>query len=176
ARAARSAGPASGCSARCPASCPSASVGSGVTLLARGGFSPEPGFNRGRRRGCDLNLQPEPTLKGVDGLPVIIECESMTDHRLAVDDTFYHKRQRPFEAVEHGHRPDDPDLVPIDVERRKLHPGFTAGHAEDEKCSTSPDPAETIFDGGDRAGRVDHDVPALRTLKLVSRIGDSVRR
>src|SRR5438067_13043633 len=87
--------------------------------LARGGFSPEPGFNRGRRRGCDLNLEREPSLKGVDGLLVVIEYESMTDHRLAVDDTPYHQRQRSFEAVEATHRPDARDLVPIGVRRQE---------------------------------------------------------
>src|SRR5206468_11321871 len=112
-------------------------------------------------RRCDFRHQAEASSNDVDSLLVNVECESMAHHGLAVDDTPHHECQRPFEALEHRHRPDDPDLDPIDVERRKPHPGFTARHAEDEKCSTPPHSAYTFFDVGYLAGRVDHDVSAL---------------
>src|SRR5205823_10333909 len=136
---------------------------------ARGGFSPEPGLSLGRHRGCDLNLQPKPALERVDGLRVIIEGESMADHRLAVNDPPHHECQCPLEAIEHRHRPDDPDLVSINVEGRKLHAGLAAGHPEDEEGPTRSDATEPILDRGHRAGGVDYDVPALRTLELVRR-------
>src|SRR5438094_2743610 len=135
------------------ASRPAPSVDPRGESSARGGFSPEPGLSLGRHRGCDLNLQPESTSKGVDGLLVIVECESMADHGLAVDDTPHHQCQRPFEAVEHRHRPDDPDLVPIDVEPRKPHPGLTPPQAEDQEMSTPPPPAETHLHCRDPPGR-----------------------
>src|SRR5437879_3653283 len=146
---------ASGCSDRRPASYPSRPVPL-IMLgdsLAGGGSSPEPGSSLGRRRGCDLNFQPEPTLESPDGLLVIIERESMADHGLTIDDTPHHECQRPFEAVEHGHRPDDADLVSIDVERRNLHARLAAGHPEDEEGPAGSDATEPILDRGDRTGR-----------------------
>src|SRR6267143_1125462 len=112
---------------------------------ARGGFSPKPGSSRGRHRRRDLNLQPDPALERIDGFRVIIEGEPMADHRLAVNDPPHHECQCPLEAIEHRHRPDDPDLVSINVEGRKLHAGLAAGHPEDEEGPTRSDAAESIL-------------------------------
>src|SRR5882762_4592588 len=118
-----------------------------------------------------MSIGSHPALERVDGLRVIIEQESMADHRLAVNDPRHHECQCPLEAIEHRHRPDDPDLVSINVEGRKLHAGLAAGHPEDEEGPTRSDAAESILDGGHRAGGVDYDIPALRTSNLVGRIG-----
>src|SRR5256885_1201968 len=65
------------------------------------------------------------------------------------------------EAVQHGHRADDGELVVVDAERRKRDARFGRGDAEDEQPSPAPDRVEGGFDGGRGAGAVDGDVELL---------------
>src|SRR6202171_6760052 len=81
----------------------------------------------------DLNFQPAAGQERVDRAGVFVELESVRDHGLAVDDAFREQRERPLEAVEDRPRPDDLDLVVVDLERREGGGRVGTRHAEHEE-------------------------------------------
>src|SRR5260370_42180239 len=87
-----------------------------------------------------LPLEPRSRAEGVDLFHVIIERESVRDHRLAVDDAFGKQRERPFEAVQNRHRADDLDLVVVDAKRRDGGGGGSPSHPKTTTPATPGGP------------------------------------
>src|SRR5260221_4620904 len=51
----------------------------------------------------DLDLQAASSEERIDGAQVIVELESIGDHRLGIDDTLREQSKGAFEAVKDGH-------------------------------------------------------------------------
>src|SRR5229473_7217989 len=84
----------------------------------------------------DLDLQTAPREERVDCAQVIVELESIGDHRLGIDDAFREQSEGAFEAVKDRHRADDLDLVVVDPKRRER--GGRVGVRDTEHQKSAP--------------------------------------
>src|SRR5713226_3499163 len=112
----------------------------------------------------DLDLQTAPREERVDCAQVIVELESIGDHRLGIDDAFREQSKGAFEAVKDRHRAYDLDLVVVDPKRRERGGRVGIRNAEHEERSATRHSSDPVLDGRHDSCRIDHDVPALRLV------------
>src|SRR5713226_2367841 len=124
----------------------------------------------------DLDFEPASLEEGIGGRRVLVQGKAICDHRFAVDDPLLKQRKRALEAVEHGHRSDDPELVVVDAEGGELRDGVRIGDAEHQERTAPSDSPQAVLDGRHDPRGVDHHVPAARPVQLVGRCSNTIGR